>query len=275
MKIILTILFFFSALSAQAWNNHGHGTIAYIAEQNLTPTTREKCHNYINHTLHYYASWLDHWRFTEPYKHTTRWHAVIYDENNKMTDQMAMAVVMVDKIWDKMRDGGYKSLSDSLVADNIKYLIHMVGDMHCPVHIFYESSDGNKNHPYNQGYSVYWGKKRTKMSFHTFWDRGSQYLRPKWDYKRYRDHLDVYSKKQKASVVSGNAHTWGLEGAVLMREPIDLMPAGSYFNQLPTETVERMREICDRQLLVAGYRLAHILNTIFDDGYTLTSKKKK
>lgn len=259
---------------ATAWNNHGHGTIAYIAEQNLTPTTREKCHEYLNHTLYYYASWLDHWRFTEPYKHTTRWHASIYNEKSELQNVPAMVVMMTDKIWNKMRDGGYKSLSDSLVTDNIKYLIHLVGDLHSPVHIVFSHSTAGKQHKHNQAFSVYWGKKRKRMSFHTFWDRGSQYMHPKWSYDDYWRNIDNYSKKKHATVIEGTPYTWGHEGAVNMREIYDLMPPESYFDELPKADIQRMREINDRQLVVGGYRLAHVLNTIFDEAYN-TSKKKE
>ena len=276
IKRLFPVLLFTALLAplcAGAWNNHGHGTIAYIAEQNLTPVTREKCHEHLNHTLHYYASWLDHWRFTEPYKHTTRWHAVIYNEDNERERCSTLAVVMTDKIWNTMRDGGYKKLSDSIVTDNIKYLIHLVGDLHSPVHIFFARKDGSKEHKHNQGFSVYWGKKRKKMGFHTFWDRGSQYLHPSWSYADYHKNIDNYSPKRRAAVVEGTPYTWGLEGAVSLREIYDLMPPESVFEQLPEASVERMRQINDRQLVVGGYRLAHILNTIFDEEYCNNLKK--
>ena len=276
IKRLLPLLFFASLLAPMqvgAWNNHGHGTIAYIAEQNLTPVTREKCHEYLNHTLHYYASWLDHWRFTEPYKHTTRWHATIYNENNEMVDTPALAVVMADNIWKDMRDGGYKQLGDSIVMDNIKSLIHIVGDMHCPVHIFFTHTKNAKDHKHNQAISVYWGKKRTKMGYHTFWDRGSQYMHPKWSYADYHRNIDNYPKKRREAVVQGTPYTWGLEGAVSMREIYDLMPAESVFEELPEASVERLRAITDRQLVVGGYRLAHVLNTIFDEEYCKNLKK--
>lgn len=32
----------------------------------------------------------------------------------------------------------YNKMQDSLVRDNLKYLIHLVGDMHCPSHTRYE-----------------------------------------------------------------------------------------------------------------------------------------
>ena len=50
------------AQNAMAWSNLPHGTIAYIAEQHLTPEAKAKCYHYLRHTLPFYASWMDRWR---------------------------------------------------------------------------------------------------------------------------------------------------------------------------------------------------------------------
>ncbi|MBR7183764.1 MAG: hypothetical protein IKD41_07230 [Alistipes sp.] len=62
----------------------------------------------------------------------------------------------------------YNKLQDSIVADNLKYLIHMVGDMHCPVHTKY-----SPNEPELKQRSV--KMKGKKMGFHSFWDASIGY----------------------------------------------------------------------------------------------------
>ena len=47
---------------AKAWHNFAHGSIAYMAEQHLSPQAKEKCNYYLRHTLSHYASWMDAWR---------------------------------------------------------------------------------------------------------------------------------------------------------------------------------------------------------------------
>ena len=37
----------------------------------------------------------------------------------------------------------YRHLPDSAVAVNIKYIVHLIGDMHCPAHIKYEGRDAS------------------------------------------------------------------------------------------------------------------------------------
>ena len=61
-SIILAVVAMCVTYSAKAWGGFGHGAIAYVAEQHLTPEAKEKCRYYLKHTLPYYASWMDHWR---------------------------------------------------------------------------------------------------------------------------------------------------------------------------------------------------------------------
>ena len=80
MKRVLTLVLALVALclvsTAYGWNSAGHCTIAHIADQNLTPKARKMCGKYLGHSLAYYASWMDQWRYSEEYHHTARWHAV-------------------------------------------------------------------------------------------------------------------------------------------------------------------------------------------------------
>ncbi len=39
-----------------------------------------------NHSIVYYASWMDYYRDTPPYKHTTVWHMARVDKNLYYTD---------------------------------------------------------------------------------------------------------------------------------------------------------------------------------------------
>ena len=74
--LILLCVTLFSVTIAYGWNNAGHCTIAHIADQNLTSKARKMCNKYLGHSLAYYSSWLDQWRYSKEYHHTARWHAV-------------------------------------------------------------------------------------------------------------------------------------------------------------------------------------------------------
>ena len=82
LTITLSLFALLAMGSAKAWNGFGHSCAAYIAEQHLTPEAKAKCEHYLQHSFVFYASWMDQWRYIDPYKATTDWHT-IYVENEK------------------------------------------------------------------------------------------------------------------------------------------------------------------------------------------------
>ena len=76
-KIIILIISFavLTVNSAMAWGGFAHSAITEIAERNLTPQAREKIHYYLNHSLPFYAIWMDQFRYTDPYRPSGKWHS--------------------------------------------------------------------------------------------------------------------------------------------------------------------------------------------------------
>ena len=65
MKKLLILIVAFAAFtvnSAMAWGGFAHSAICEIAERNLTDDAREQIHHYLNHSLPFYAIWMDQYR---------------------------------------------------------------------------------------------------------------------------------------------------------------------------------------------------------------------
>lgn len=259
-KLFLTLTALVAAvvvtLDAQAWGGVGHSAIAYIAEQHLTPKAKEMCYRYLdNHSLAYYASWQDAWRFIPPYQETTYWHTSQVDANNEPINNnngRRAAYFHVDSLRKDLKN--YANQPDSMVAVNLKLMIHMVGDMHCPCHISYPDQNV-------KGGSIYRSGKKTK--FHTFWDAAPSYMHKGWTCEDFHRNLDKLSKKKIAKMSKGSAADWLRESGADMREAYTLIPRHSEYTTLPKETRDRAVEICDLQILRGAYRLAYVLNEIF------------
>ena len=257
-KLLLVLAIAMATVSTttkvQAWGGVGHSAIAYIAEQNLTPEAKEKCYHYLQHSLAYYASWMDHWRTIEPFKETTYWHTSKVDaENNPLYNDGRAAYFHVDRLREEMKD--YKNLSDSAIVVNLKLLIHMVGDMHCPSHTSYHEQPGFK------GYNIFRSGKRT--GFHTFWDAAPKYMHRDWTCEDFHKYIATWPKKKVAKVVQGTAEDWERENAKDIREVYSLIPVDAEYTRLSPEDRDRAVEICEIQMLRGAYRLAHVLNEIF------------
>ncbi len=243
-----------ATLEVRAWGGAGHSAIAYIAERHLTPEARERCIHYLNHTPAYFASWQDQWRFTDPFKETTYWHTSKVDaQNNPLENEGRSADLHIERLRGIMKD--YRSLTDSAIIVNLKLLIHMVGDMHCPSHTGYPDQPGYK------GYKIYFNGK--KLRFHTFWDGSPSNFHPTWTCEDFLKNLDKMKPGKIAKITKGTAQDWARENGADMREVYRLIPIDAEFTKLSEEDRNRAVEICDRQILRGAYRLAAVLNEIF------------
>ena len=239
---------------ASAWSKTGHDAIAYIAECNLTKKAKkniEKCLG--GKSIVYYASWMDDYRNTPEYKNTTEWHMATVDENFNCTDVMSNpkkrnAAIEVENAMKILEN--YKNLDDSTVAVNIKYIIHLVGDMHCPVHIYYP------------GLKISFEIKLfgVKDGYHHVWDNTINEMCHKWNYTEWQHQLDRYSTKEKKTITAGTPRDWCHENAVYCRQIYDMaVPDGDY----GVDFMNVAHPITEHQIIYAGYRMAKILNELF------------
>jgi hypothetical protein len=262
MKTLRNLIVLLVALalsqSAMAWGGWGHHISAYIAEKHLTPEAKAKCEHYLQYSLPHYSSWMDHWRNSEPFKETTYWHMNRVDKNfntigNKILSRDA--VTQLERVNKEMINGGYKNMSDSLVAVNLKFLIHMVGDMHCPCHVAYSKDCGLKGH------SIY--MKGKKVNRHKFWDGAPQYMHPKWKADRFVKAYDTYTPKEIKKICKGDAYKWSVQNANNILKTGNYWERGAEFTKLSKEQRKQIDETLHEQLAFAGYRLASTLNKIF------------
>ncbi len=239
---------------AWAWDSRGHSAIAYIAERHLTPSAKANIAKYIdNKSIVYYASWMDHNRACKGYEMTNDWHVDYWtDKLRHDADGNPMPPVVtreIKRIVEEMKD--YKNLSDSTVNVNIKYLTHMVGDMHCPVHVDFPQSR----------FKVMLNGK--KYSFHKLWDCNVVAAKhPGWASISFPDMLDNKSEEEIARIQQGTPDDWYAETVDAARRAKEAIPEDKvidyrYYNDVI--------DIADSQILNAGYRLAAVLNAIFSE----------
>ena len=264
ISLVLTLLAGITSL--QAWSGKGHMLVGYVADQHLTPEARKMCNHYLRHTLSYYGSWLDRVRYTEPYRKTHRWHASAFDAHTgKYIQQGGKAVMQIMRIPSELEKGGYRSLSDSAIIDNIKTLVHLLGDMHCPGHVGFRNDKGMDLWPARKVK----GKVKTrdyffrgrKIRHHGFWDSAPSLFHPSWRVEEFGESCDNLSKREATKIIQGTPIEWFEESAERARR--SFMPHGSVFEEQPKSRQEELIEMCDNQIVRAGRRLAHILNTIF------------
>ena len=257
-RIILTILAsLLMASPSFGWGREAHETIAKIADNNLKPSVRKQIEKYLdNHSIVYWAKWMDDYRYTPEYRFTSDWHIVNVDKDLKYypDHEKGDAILGMNQAIEIIRNR--KEHTDSTVAVNIKYIIHLMGDMHCPVHVFY---DGR-----NQAYDVKFGggyiQPVMETKIHSVWDMYAIQSCRIWSVSEYAEELDRLSKKEIKAITSGTFEDWANENAARCVVQFDMAKPG---DRIAQEFVNEVMPLLEKQMLYAGYRLAAVLNSLF------------
>lgn len=253
LALTLTAISLSLSLKSFAWGKIGHDAVAYIAECNLTDNAKKNVEKYLNHSIVYYASWMDEYRSTPEYAHTTVWHTAAVDKDYYYTDAVKSpkgdVVSELENAIAILQD--YKSKDDSTVIVNLKYIIHMVGDMHCPVHVKYPDVKMNFNIKI----------KGKEYRYHNVWDAQILEQPHSWHYMEWQHQLDRCSKDEKARIAKGTPREWFHETAIDCRKIYDGIEPNS---EQGKDFLNAMHPLAESQILKAGYRLAKVLNDLFD-----------
>ena len=146
-KLLVAIISFASALSAHAWSQKGHDTVAYIAECHLTKAAADSVAEILDgKSPVYWANWLDNASHTPDYAYTKTWHyknidaGVPYDSTplNPKGDVVTGIREQIVILSDPKSTKPQKNLA-------MKILIHLVGDLHQPMHMGHLSDLGGNN----------------------------------------------------------------------------------------------------------------------------------
>ncbi len=252
-KIFVTLFaLFLISTDSFAWGRIGHDVITYMAECNLTPKAKKTIDHYLHHSIVYYSSWMDDYRTTAEYKHTTYWHMAAVNKDLDYTDEVKSpkgdVICELENAITQLKN--YNNLDDSTVAVNIKYIIHMVADMHCPSHIFYPEI--------NIGYYITLKKQRYK--YHSVWDSQINESMHRWSYTEWQQQLDRLNREEKKKITQGTPRDWFSQNAKECRiiyewAPADSNPGINFLN--------KAIKLSETQMTKAAYRLAKILNDIF------------
>ena len=267
--LILCITISLLSTTAYGWGRREHAVVAKIAENHLALKAKEMLHKYMHRrSLVYYASYADDYQPLyidlgwEPsnYRRMAMFpHTFNLDENNKPLrdirygDRYEKNCLYFIDTWAKDLKKNHKKMNDSVRLIRLALIVHAMGDMHSPVHIRYQNDKTIGVYKV-----IYNGKKR---DFHGLWDSGLVGAVNPWSYTDLARTLDISNEAEIAEIVKGNVYDWGEEVARIS------IPLRKY---KPNEEIDPAQFKHDNleqgEMLIrkAGYRLAKILNDIFE-----------
>ena len=253
---ILLLLFLIVNSSAWGWGPKGHDIVAAIAEQHLTPKAKKSIQAILDsHSLVYYASWMDQVMKHPEYASVQTWHYANVDKGltfevmprNKKGDVVSAVTDLVEKL----KAGGLDPQTEELY---LKMLIHLVGDMHCPMHAGHLSDLGGNMIP------VKFFSNKTNL--HSVWDTALVEAAHKWGYTEWQSQIDRLSDEQKETTVSGGPVEWFKQTLDVCTEVYEYTSPKSVISY---DYIAKYTPVIEQQLLRGGHRLAKLLNDIYAD----------
>ncbi len=245
----------FTAACSWGWSQKGHDTVAYIAECHLSPAAADSVAAIFDgKSPVYWANWLDNASHTPPYYYTKTWHYKNIDEGvayedaplNPKGDAVTAIREQIALLSDPKSTKGQKELA-------LKILVHVVGDLHQPMHMGRLSDlGGNKRR-------VRFFDRDTNL--HSIWDGSLMNSGHSWSYTEWQKQIDRLSDEAEKAEAAGNVDDWAKQTYEIATRVYDYFPEGAKvsYNEIAawTPTIET-------QLLRGGLRLARILNAVFD-----------
>ena len=253
----LSVVFLAMAIPAMAfaWGAKGHDIVARVAEENLSKRTLRTVEQVLGgHSMVYVANWMDNASHTEEYAYTKTWHYVNVDPNegsyhNSAKEAKGDVVVAIDSIVANLKSG---ELAPEEERAQLMMLIHLVGDMHCPMHAGHKSDRGGN------GTKVKYFNSQKKL--HSVWDSNIIESAHRWSHSEWQEQIDRVGRKQKRAMAQGRPVDW-IEECVTLAA--DVYARSTTGENLSYDYVAYYAPVIEEQLLKAGVRLATLLEEIY------------
>ncbi|AOW16035.1 S1/P1 Nuclease [Polaribacter vadi] len=258
IKLLLLIPFLLMMTSSSDetyfWGQNGHRVTGKIAEKHLTRKTK-KCIDKIlkGQSLAFVSTYADEIKSDRKYRDYNVWHYVNMDldqtyeqaEKNPQGD----LVQGIEKCIAVLKDD---NSADEDKVFHLKMLVHLVGDLHQPMHI------GRKEDKGGNDVQVQWFGNGSNL--HRVWDTN---MIADWNmsYIELAENADDLSKKQIEFIEEGSVVDWVNEVHEVTKEVYKSVKVGE--NLRYNYSYDHFGTV-RTQLQKGGIRLAKVLNDIYD-----------
>lgn len=250
-RLFLLVIISLFTLQSFAWGPTGHRVTGFIAEKHLNAKARKKLQRLLGQeSLAMAATWMDDVRSDSTYDYMTDWHWVTvedgetYDESKK--NKNGDIIMTLGRIISELKS---RKLDRKKEIEAIKILIHLVGDIHQPLHVgCCDDQGGNK-------VRVKWF--RDDSNLHRVWD-SDMIDGTKLSYTELGASLGTPAKTTVKSWQSAKVRDWANE-SMTHRKQVYKTGKGN----LSYEYSYQNLDLVEQRLLQAGVRLAGVLNEIY------------
>ena len=250
VKSFLLLLIFISIrITGFAWGSAGHKIVAKIAYSQLTNAEKDSLAKYLRGTtIEATSTWMDEIKADKSYDFQKPWHYINIDKDSTFNPSDTGNIIWeIKRVTSELKNR--QKYSKEKIEIDLKILIHLIGDLHQPLHVGYGSDVG--------GNSVQVFYAATASNLHRVWDTDIIHdgvLGQPLDWSK----LSQFSKPELDSIRRIDIVEWLNDSRSKLGIAYDYKG-----NNLTAKYVDKNASVVEHQLLVGGLRLASLLKEIF------------
>lgn len=252
------MLFFYLPLQSMAWGMLGHRIVGEIADIYLTSKAKAEIQKILGtESIAMSSNWADFVKSDSNFRYLNTWHYINFKKGlsyDEMKDQLKKdtSVNAYTKINFLIKELKNKNLSKDKKIMHLRLLVHIVGDIHQPLHVSPEGTTGGND------IKLTWFSTPTNL--HSVWDT----------------YLIDFQQLSYTEYVKAINHTTLMQRKAWQKQPMSQWFFESYTiaQQLHNELTEQNPKLgfrynfdhiktVDEQLVKGGVHLAGLLNEIF------------
>mgnify|MGYP006157591291 CR=1 FL=1 len=248
--IILFLIFIFQFQFIYGWGKTGHRICGEIAEKSLSDKSKKEIIKILgHHNLSSISCWADEIKADSIWDFSRDWHyCTVPDNESYQEGKYKGSAVMKIEEQKKILIDSFSSETQKIIA--IKFLVHIVQDIHQPLHV------GNGADRGGNDIQVKWFNQETNL--HKVWD---YHLidHEQLSFTEFSKYLLLNSNKEifldwSNASINDIVH----ESKVLRKECYKFEN-----NNISWEYIYDNKALLEQRLLQSGIRLAGILNRLF------------
>ena len=252
-KLVIIVLLAFIGSAAYSWGKTGHRVVGLIAEQHLTKKARKKINAILeNESLAEVSNHMDFIKSDDKYDHMSPWHYATIPSDKSYeeagTPEEGDIIATINRLIEELKS---KKFSDEDEAFALKCLVHLVGDIHQPLHV----GNGEDKGGNDVKLDYFW----KSSNLHRVWDSGiidgTQY-----SYSEYSEWIGHSTKDQVSAWQSSSVLDWAYESKSYRNQVYDFPEDKKLSYRYDYDNIY----LVNQRLNQAGIRLAGVLNEIYN-----------
>lgn len=253
MRFIYTIsLLLLINFQTSGWGITGHRVIGSIAEYYLSKKAEKRIERILrDESVAMTGNFMDEIRSESNYKFLDPWHyctipdGMTYKEAG--TPEEGDVIMSILKLTEELKTKNFTLGDESFT---LKLLIHLIGDIHQPLHV----GNGVDHGGNDIRVEYFWNES----NLHRVWDSGI-IDRQQLSYTEYTQWINHVSAEEITLWQNSGVMDWAME-SVSLRPQVYQLPESKKINY--PYNYENI-DLVNRRLLQAGIRLAGVLNEIY------------